>query len=248
MKTKRKFTMMVTGLALALALMVGLTFTYLTDQRNVTNLLGIGVGTDSEGNVINAVQISLEEPSFAAKADAGTAKYLEEDKQKELTEAAMTGLLPGDFIYKDPTITNVGSEAVYLRVKIEMTAAQIQTLVDDLGLTINPQFVAGDTDDNGYQYYYYVGTGTECAEVASGAEVLFFNVTDDGEGMNYSMSIPATWTNADVKDFIGASGEKLISMPIVAQAIQARAYTPDGLSWDNAGHDIQEVELGDRNL
>ena len=73
MKTKRKsliVTIMV--LALAVLLLVALTLAYLTDQRQTTNVLGIGADEDG----LKSVMISLTEPTFEQQVkDAAGAEY-----------------------------------------------------------------------------------------------------------------------------------------------------------------------------
>ncbi|MDL2324262.1 hypothetical protein LJC61_03810 [Ruminococcaceae bacterium OttesenSCG-928-A16] len=239
MKAKRRVAVIATSLALAAIMLVGLTVAYLTDSRTATNVMGIGAGTDSEGNLKQSVMISLEEPSFVAHADEVT--YLLANPDAEVTEASIENLLPGDNIYKDPTVTNSGADSVYLRVKIDMADAQLQKLVDDFGLEINDGFEKG-TDG----YYYYTGsTAGTLAEFTPGSVVEFFKTTGTGTD-KYSMSIPSTWKNSDLETFLGSDSASF-EMPIIAQAIQFRNFEPTGLAWTGvADADIQEVALANR--
>ena len=68
MNTKRKLSITILSIAVALLLLVGLTVAYLTDARSVLNRLGIGAGKDENGNIRKAVMLSLTEPSFAKQA------------------------------------------------------------------------------------------------------------------------------------------------------------------------------------
>lgn len=261
MKTKRRITVMVTSLAVALVLLVGLTMAYLTDSRSVLNQLGIGVGKDENGNIKQAVQISLEEPSFIASLEldgdnpVDSATYLLSDPSEEVTEALKSNLVPGDKIFKDPTITNVGSDSVYLRVKIDVTADQMEKMTTDLGLAINDEIFTKGNDN----YWYYTGekAGASCAEFSPEGVASFFKTTVDADSgrdtelSQYSMLIPNTWKNSDVREFLeveeGESGNLLLEMKITAQAIQFKNFEPNGLEWTEIEEsDIEEVALGDR--
>lgn len=252
MKTKRKLVVGITSLALVLLMLIGMTMAYLTDQRTVLNLLGLGRGKDENGNTVQAVQISLTEPSFVDKADKVTylgATEEEDGLAPEAVEVIAENLKPNEEIFKDPTIENVGAESVYLRVSANKE--KIDKLAE-LGLAINEDdFTFNEADG----FWYYSADGISCAEFKKGESVQFF-VVEKLEGAEdelsyYSMKIPALWGNAEIKTFVEefkaiANDENaLLELGITAQAIQFESYTPTGLSWADSGT-IIEVALDDR--
>lgn len=246
MRKKRKLTLAVVILAIMLVVAIGFTIAYLTDQRKATNILGLGVGEDG---TTQSVMISLTEPSFAAHADDDSQKYLASDATTgEITEATASNLLPGDRIYKDPTIKNVGADKVFLRVKLDITASQMEKL-EKLDFSVNTTDFELGAD--GF-YYYTAGTAGKCAEFAPGTSVDFF-VTDGSVPDKYSMEIPEQWENSDIRELLGVTGtdpvgsNAVFNLPITAQAIQARNYEPVGLTWPDVGTgDLQSVVTGDR--
>ncbi len=222
MKTKSKVIIGLVAISLSALLLIGLTIAYLTDQRIVTNTIGVGVNSTGK----KSVMISLEELSFAAHADSAT--YLLNSPDKEIRTAAIYNLLPGDRIYKDPVITNSGGDSVYLRVKINMSDALVARLTTDLGLVISTDFVK-QTDG----YYYYVDAGGDSKEFTSGTSVPFF-VTNGTGTDKYSMAIPVTWTNGNIEAFLTAMGSSTINLEIQAEAIQYSNF--DGnIPWVNEG-------------
>lgn len=245
-KSKRKVTMGVMALALVVILLVSFTIAYLTDSRTVLNLLGIGAGVDENGNPKQAVMLSLTEPSFVKKAGSSNVEYLtgngpdaEKGTPGEVTKATVSNLMPGDKIYKDPTIKNTGSEAVYLRVKFDVDSSTLSTLTGTFGLALNDEnaatasgFFKLHTDG----YYYFTKDGNDLAKFEPDSVADFFVTQTDESNDKYSMAIPATWGNAELTAFLGTEGAKLLELPITAEAIQAKNYDPgDGLGWENPG-------------
>lgn len=242
MKSKRKVSIIVTTLTLAVLLLVGMTVAYLTDLREVTNKLGIGVDKDGTQNVL----VSLKEPAFQAKAQAGDVVYGLPKRTDEPTSVAAYNLKPGDKIFKDPQIKNAGSDSIYVRVKIGMKAAHLQKLMTDLGLAINPAFVEKDG-------YYYYGAGTASAVLAKGSAAIDFFVIKGSDATNndhrWTMTIPETWNNDDVKEFAEYMDTKgVIQMPIRVEAIQTQNFG-GAIPWKNSDDSlINESDIIAANL
>ena len=248
MNTNRKISITILSIAVARLLLVCITVAYLSDASSVLTSMGMGACKDENGNIRKAVMLSLTEPSFAKQAGTDNVEHLT-GFENEVTSVSVFSLMPGDKIFKNPTIKNDGTDSVYLRVKIDMTDALMAKLSNDLGLTITNTvngaigyFVKGADG-----YYYYTKDGSTCAEFKTGEVVDLFKTTGSGT-YKYSMTIPETWKNSDITAFLGTGNELMSDMPIVAQAIQFRNYDPgSGLAWTGvADADIEEVALAER--
>lgn len=195
-------------------LLTGLTLAQLSDVRVTQNILAIG--QDAEGN--KAILLSLEEPSFAKQAEETT--WLLESQSRELTSASVTGLVPGQYIYKDPVITNMGGTAFYLRVKLDAEDALLEALQTSFGLALNPGFVKAADG-----FYYYTDDEGSPVQMQPRDSVFFFRVTP-GSGGNYSMRVPTAWTADDIAGFVTSHGDaaKVVGFGVVAEAVQCTAF------------------------
>lgn len=229
---KRRMTVAITAVALVLLMMIGMTLAYLTDQRNVLNVLGIGTGGSSGGGGEDTptIQISLTEPEFKKGA---IETIMNEGEANEYTMYEMYNILPNVGVYKDPTVTNTGKEVAYVRVKmVKKTAVKdadgnITGYVTDPGgaaLGVNDLYpfanvalatgwVAGDDG------YFYRAT-----PLAVGESVAFFATQGAGttEDPTHTMKVPAEIDNEDLKEIQG-----ILNLEIVAEAIQGRGFTQD---------------------
>lgn len=240
MKTnhKRKFTVIVTCLALATLMLVGLTMAYLTDMRSVVNTLGIGKGGDGPDDF--SVKVSLTEPSFVAHAKAGSVTYLNDDAAKgQVTAATNDNILPGDKIYKDPLVGNGGKDSILVRVKTSITEDAMDLLVDEFGLVINPLF---ELQSDGY--YYLMDSGAPAILAPDSAAVPFFLTTGTAPDA-YSMTVPLGWDYEDIENELEAVGIDYedFDLTITAEAIQSRNYGGDTgtrpVPWENPdGSDV----------
>lgn len=222
MKKSRKIKVSVLAASLSALLLIGFTLAYLTDMRAVTNILGFNSG-GSNGR--EGTQISLTEPAFVAQVGAENATFIDANG-KEISSATLRGIEPGDSIQKDPTITNVGYEDVYLRVTFtDANQAALTKLMDEAGLKINPDFVLASDG------YYYYGTETNAAAKTgqgkllqagdvTGQSVDFF-VLDEN---NVSIHIPLSWDRADFTE-LNLKADGSLDMIIQAEALQSANYT-----------------------
>lgn len=221
MKTKkRSFVIGITTLSLVMLLLVTFTITYLTDHRNTLNVMGIGVGdnsdTDSNGNPKQTVRIALTEEKFAeyALANGGTAEIMTNALGEEYEKVELYNIVPGEKINKDSTVKNEGLDKVWVRVKlsdengadIDLTAAPYSIL----GAQVNPDFVK-----HADGYYYY-----ETALDVGATIPVFVNKGTDADP--YTFMIPAGTNNTEMADLIG-----VLNLNVTADAIQFKAFTPD---------------------
>lgn len=145
------------------------------------------------------VQISLAEPNFK---NSGF-------------------VVPGQFIVKDPTVTNTGSNTAYIRCKLELVVPEAENsdhlpdarLTDYRRQQLLNGISFGDAAIPGSAakwilandgYYYYQG------KLAKNESVEFFN----------SVTIPKDWDNK--------LSDKEFSINVSAEAIQTDNYNPAG--------------------
>lgn len=200
--------------ALLSLLLVGGTLAHLSDQRLTLNTLAIGQDTGGS----KAIQLSLEEPSFAKSADETS--WLLENPSAELAHASQSGLVPGQYIYKDPLVTNAGSAAFYLRVKFQVEDNLLTALQDSFGLVISPDFERAADG-----YYYRTDENGTAAPLMPGDSVYLFRVTP-GSGGSYSMRVPAGWAAADIAAFTALHGDakQAVGFSITAEAVQCLGF------------------------
>ena len=108
--TKRKIMMLSLALCMVAILAIGGTLAYFTDTETATNVFTVG-----------GVDITLFESKVRPEDDAeGFPGYVDDDgADRTVTENTYESLLPGSYICKDPTVTNVGETDAYIRVSIK---------------------------------------------------------------------------------------------------------------------------------
>jgi len=135
--SKKKIAVILASTVLIASLAIGGTLAYLTDSGSVTNTFTVG-----------NVKIALAEPAWKPAENPGL------------------GVLPGDVIPKDPTVTATAGNS-YMRVKVEivtddgadMTAARAGLIMDtiegwDFAPTTGFTFVPSPLGANPNTYYY----------------------------------------------------------------------------------------------
>lgn len=186
---KKSILTMALALVLVGAIGVGATLAYFTDKADATNIVTMG-----------HVDIELTEPEFET--------YLED---------GISGVVPGQVIEKDPTITLAAdSKDAYVRVKLEVTGLEdeyAQDIIDSLDIQEGWTLVDG--------YYYYSDKLTQENNTAT----LFETVT-----------IPTDWDNA-VADLT-------FNIKVSAEAIQAD-YLADDFFNDNKSWNIDAETISE---
>lgn len=186
---KKSILTMALALVLVGAIGVGATLAYFTDKADATNIVTMG-----------HVDIELTEPEFET--------YLED---------GISGVVPGQEIAKDPTITLAAdSKDAYVRVKLEVTGLEdeyAQDIIDSLDIQEGWTLVDG--------YYYYSDKLTQENNTAT----LFETVT-----------IPTDWDNA-VADLT-------FNIKVSAEAIQAD-YLADDFFNDNKSWNIDAETISE---
>lgn len=185
---KKKIVALCLCIALAVVAIGGATLAYFTDSKTATNTFTVG-----------NVKIKLDEKDITKTDGSRT------ERGNAYT------IYPGATVEKDPTVTNTGENAAYVRVKV--VANNVKTMADQLGqgvdlATIFTGFAstkwtrAGDptVSPDGETYTYVYNYNTTLAKGAN-TGALFTNVV-----------IPGTITNM---------GDKTITITITAEAIQA---------------------------
>lgn len=226
-KNRRRFTAMVTVLSLLLLLMISLTIAYFTDQRIVLNILGIGAGSDGGGGEVSTVKIKLTEPGFAA-TDNVVKELMNPGEADEYAKLELYNILPGQKINKDPTITNIGAEPVYVRVKFvhKVYDETLQTWTSTpVKFTESPYSILGaEVDSTKWTYkndgYWYLNAALGTEDANKTATVLKNRAS--GQDPAYTMALPAALDNTTASGLIG-----LFNLEVVAEAIQSRGFTPD---------------------
>lgn len=171
MKNK-KLVSMVVSLALVAVVGVGATLAYFTDSQAATNTITMG-----------HVDIDLKEPNFEGGEEGGT----------------ITGIVPGDVIAKDPTVTvESGSEDLYLRLDVTVTEGFEEILATN--------------DDGTYKYLNNLNT----ADWKQVGNYFYYNkVLTAGDKVTLfdEVVIPAEWDNT--------VADKSFDIVVKAEAIQA---------------------------
>lgn len=214
---KRSLLVSLVSLALVAVIGVGATLAWFTDTEAKTNVVTMG-----------NVNIDLTEPSYVENATVDSEGNL------HYNDYAM----PGDKIAKDPTITNTGDFACYVRAKIGFTSSAEGAALSDADLYFkytdpDTQAVSyisiNDASANGSKwvestdgYWYY----TE--PLTTGESVVLFD----------TVIVPEDWTNAVAdEDFF---------ISVQAEAIQADNFKPKEVNgvygWYNSNGDEVTVE------
>lgn len=197
--SKKKIAAMMVSLGLVAAIGAGATFAYLTKTTDqLTNTFTVGDGID----------IGLYETKWDGSHNGGHA----ENKtlaSTEFTGNKYTDLMPGDSVYKDPSVQVEPSSDCYLFVKLEGIDSLINPTEDASwkqkdftvsGLDSNTDWVKvkdisgdGNTTELKDGYYVYQGTKAE-SNVIKAQETAFmtgnlfntieYNATADGRAAN----------------------------------------------------------------
>lgn len=174
---KKKLLTLAVAVALVGAVGVGSTLAYFTDKDDAQNVITMG-----------HVDIDLDEPGF--------------DNDDDEHDNTIGGVVPGDVITKDPTITVAeDSEDAYIRAKVVMGSTLTDTQKVALLANINidtTKWYYNSTDG----YYYYKDI------VTAGNKVVLFD----------TVTIPETWGNE--------TADLTFTIDVSAEAIQADNFTP----------------------
>lgn len=109
MKKSAKLTALVLSFVLLLTA-VGGTLAYLTAQDSQQNIFTVG-----------NIAIRVDEKSEVTNGKTGNDKIVYEDRTKILeTGTVYQNIMPGNTIIKQPTVTNIGNNAAYVRVVVHM--------------------------------------------------------------------------------------------------------------------------------
>ena len=114
-KDKRQLLLSVTTLVLCILLLVGTTFAYFSDTKQITNTVTVG-------------NIKIEMTEAAVKRD-GAGNLVEDPTEDRVIGGDDTvhdyGVVyPGIEIYKDPTIRNTGTEDAWIAARIVVSDGQ----------------------------------------------------------------------------------------------------------------------------
>ncbi len=154
MKAKKKILSLALAASLAAVAIVGSSLAYFTDKEEKTNILTIG-----------NVDITLTEPNWDA---AGA----EEAKE----------MYPGEAVAKDPTVTNVGANPAFVRVKVEWP--------EDVELSVRTDYQDDKLGDNWELhtdgYYYY----TKVLQMGETTDALFDQIVLSTETTNGDAETP----------------------------------------------------------
>lgn len=154
MKAKKKILSLALAASLAAVAIVGSSLAYFTDKEEKTNILTIG-----------NVDITLTEPNWDA---AGA----EEAKE----------MYPGEAVAKDPTVTNVGANPAFVRVKVEWP--------EDVELSVRTDYQDDKLGDNWELYtdgYYYY---TKVLQMGETTDALFDQIVLSTETTNGDAETP----------------------------------------------------------
>ncbi len=189
---KKKIVALCLCIALAVVAIGGATLAYFTDTKDVTNTFTVG-----------NVKIKLDEKDITAT-----------DGSRTENGNAYT-IYPGASVEKDPTVTNIGENAAYVRVKV--VANNVKTMANQLG-----QGVDLATIFTGFNSTKWTRAGTP-------------TVTNNGETYTYVYNYYTTlakgentgalFTKVEIPTTITDMGSKQITITITAEAIQADGMT-----------------------
>lgn len=121
MKKSAKLTALVLSFVLLLTA-VGGTLAYLTAQDSQQNIFTVG-----------NIAIRVDEKSEVTNGKTGNDKIVYEDRTKILeTGTVYQSIMPGNTIIKQPTVTNIGNNAAYVRVVVEVeNKGNLVTIMDE---------------------------------------------------------------------------------------------------------------------
>ncbi len=207
---KRVFTV---ALVLCLVAIVGFgSLAYFQSSKNLTNYFAVA----GIQNPTDPTETIDPEDLFSIKLDETNIDVMTGFGDRTEEGNIYTGILPGDTLVKDPTVTNTGKYNAWVRVKVTVTdAADWQQVCAKHGITDLTTIFNGfdsskwdrelvedaiDTENNTITYTYYFK-----AQVAPGEKATLFE----------SVTIPAQF---DVNDMAALS---TFQLKIVGEAIQS---------------------------
>lgn len=205
---KRTFTV---ALIICLVAIIGFgSLAYFQSSKNLTNYFAVAGITDptDPDETINPDDL------FSIKLDE--TDITKDDNTRTESGNTYTGILPGDTLKKDPTVTNTGKYDAWVRVKVTVTDAadwkavcakhkitDLATIFNEFDATKWDREIAEDVNDttnNTLTYTYYYKT-----TVAPGGEAKLFD----------SITIPAVFDIEDMSDL------STFQLQITGEAIQA---------------------------
>lgn len=219
---KRKALLISLSVALVALMALGFTLAYFTDTEDVSNTFTVG-----------NVEITLDEAKVKKDTSENMVNYVA-DGTDRVASNSYEGLVPGSRVLKDPSITNVGSNAAYIRVTIKFnnqdeiynalgnTPAGMADVVNNListGFSYQCAWKLGSDgtygSDSGTADYSGVLNKNEKIFVlyftnplAAGTSITLF----DG------LKVPTSFDNDDMEMF------KNLDISITADAIQAEGF------------------------
>lgn len=166
MKAKKKIISAALAVSMAAIAVAGSSLAYFTDNDEKTNTFTIG-----------NVDIMLTEPNWDATGS-------EEAKN----------MYPGEAVAKDPTITNMGKNPAFVRVKVEWP--------EGVAMNYRTDYVEGKLGDNWVYnaadgWFYYEGILAPAGEAGNTTDALFDQVvlststTNDGSGEGKDIKVYA---------------------------------------------------------
>ena len=210
---KKKIMALCLIVCLLATAVVGGTLAYFTDTDEATNTFTAGnveidlteavVKADERGNLV----------ATSARNDVGDDEQAEYDYGK---------LYPGQTVCKDPTIENLGSEAAYIAAKIIVTdgAGDLRNIIGVEGydnLDIHKLVSGGEVSKAATQVFGWNGLSmvyetADCViyQEANGeaGEYVFYvfvkdaKITGEKIVLFDTISIPATWDNAEMAELV----------------------------------------------
>lgn len=185
---KKKIVALCLCIALAVVAIGGATLAYFTDTKTATNTFTVG-----------NVKIKLDEKDITATDGSRT------------EEGNAYTIYPGATVEKDPTVTNTGENAAYVRVKV--VANNVKTMADQLGQGVDLATIFTGFDSTKWTR---AGTPTVSTDGETYTYVYNYNTTL-AKGANTG----ALFTNVVIPGTITNMGDKQITITITAEAIQA---------------------------
>ncbi len=204
---KKKIVALVMCMVLLVAVSITGTLAYLTSNDTVTNTFTVG-----------HVKITMDE----SKVDANGAIITGQNAGK--TQENTYKLLPGGTYAKDPVIhVASGSEPCYLVVYVDNQLTGIETATSDGTIATQMATNGWKQGSTGYEnYWYYIGTGTDAANLVGVAEnnnVDLFKRFAVNSGAYYNdTKVNGVLTDTNALNLAKYDGQKII---VKAFAIQA---------------------------
>ena len=228
---KKKIAAICLCAALFAVAVIGGTIAYFTDQEEAVNVFTVG-----------NVDITLDEA--AVKLDETTGNYIADTAKGRVQTNTYEDIFPGQSICKDPTITNVGSYAAYVRADIvigndalkamhcyDETAATpfdgFKTVVTGGDVMSCTDYVWSEDADNGIadgfinDNYLLAFTANTDGTTTFTIYVLNALAEDEAVVLFDTITVPAEVTSEDFGLIIGNGG---FAMKITASAIQAKGF------------------------